>query len=229
MTDLYAVLQVDRRAEPEVVRAAFRALAQKYHPDSGGDPGRLIAIVEAWSILGDLRRRANYDEGLAGRATPPQTRPAEPERRRSVGDPVFAAAATPAATPSGYGGPATSSAPAASTATTFAHVATAAPSASQRAAAASAAPPEPGSPGAATSPPPPDRRRTDGPTLDFGRYAGWTIGQLARHDPNYLEWLRRTPIGRPFTADIERVLDAGAGVAVATPLSSRGWQSRRPG
>ena len=42
MTDFYEVLQVSPRAEPEVVRAAYRILARKYHPDLGGDPRRMI-------------------------------------------------------------------------------------------------------------------------------------------------------------------------------------------
>ena len=47
----------------------------------------------------------------------------------------------------------------------------------------------------------------DGSTiLDFGRYAGSSIGALARLDPDYLEWLARTQIGRPFRGEIEEVL-----------------------
>jgi len=66
----------------------------------------------------------------------------------------------------------------------------------------SAAPPEPmmGSPLT-------NRMRTaTGTVLDFGRYEGWTIDQLARHDPEYLEWLERTPLGRPLRAEIQAVL-----------------------
>src|SRR5450759_2382868 len=37
MPDLYEVLQVHPRAEPDVLRAAYRVLARKYHPDHGGD------------------------------------------------------------------------------------------------------------------------------------------------------------------------------------------------
>src|SRR4030042_2860649 len=33
MPDYYSTLQVDRRAEPEVIAAASRSLARKYHPD----------------------------------------------------------------------------------------------------------------------------------------------------------------------------------------------------
>jgi hypothetical protein len=42
--------------------------------------------------------------------------------------------------------------------------------------------------------------------LDFGRYAGWSFGQLAIHDPDYLLWLERTPIGRPMRAEIQETL-----------------------
>ncbi len=42
--------------------------------------------------------------------------------------------------------------------------------------------------------------------LDFGRYAGWSIDALAVHDPDYLEWLIRMPIGRPLRAAVEASL-----------------------
>lgn len=51
-----------------------------------------------------------------------------------------------------------------------------------------------------------------GTVLDFGRYEGWTIDQLAKHDPDYLLWLERTSIGRPLQAEIQAVLaDAAEG------------------
>ena len=45
-----------------------------------------------------------------------------------------------------------------------------------------------------------------GTVLEFGRYEGWTIDQLAKHDPEYLLWLERTPIGRPYQAEINDAL-----------------------
>ena len=42
--------------------------------------------------------------------------------------------------------------------------------------------------------------------LDFGRYAGWSIGDLARHDPDYLRWLCRHSSGLRFRDAIVRVL-----------------------
>ena len=38
MPDYYEVLQVHPRAEEDVVRAAYRTLARKYHPDHGAMP-----------------------------------------------------------------------------------------------------------------------------------------------------------------------------------------------
>lgn len=55
-----------------------------------------------------------------------------------------------------------------------------------------------------------------GTVLDFGRYAGWSFGQIARHDPDFLEWLVRTPIGRPYRAEIESLLGQRAHSATKT-------------
>jgi curved DNA-binding protein CbpA len=59
----YDVLRVPPTAEAGVVRAAYRALAWRHHPDRGGSAERMIAINEAWRILGDPFRRAAYDAG----------------------------------------------------------------------------------------------------------------------------------------------------------------------
>lgn len=42
--------------------------------------------------------------------------------------------------------------------------------------------------------------------LDFGRYAGWRIADLARHDPDYLRWLCRHSSGLRFREAIARAL-----------------------
>lgn len=48
---------------------------------------------------------------------------------------------------------------------------------------------------------------TSGPrVLDFGRYAGWTLRQVALRDRDYLEWLRRTPGGRQYQVEIASIL-----------------------
>jgi curved DNA-binding protein CbpA len=45
------------------------------------------------------------------------------------------------------------------------------------------------------------------PRLDFGRYMGWSILELAKHDPDYLRWLSRHSAGLRYRAEIQRVLD----------------------
>jgi hypothetical protein len=42
--------------------------------------------------------------------------------------------------------------------------------------------------------------------LNFGRYAGWSIGEVARRDIEYLEWLDRVPIGRLYRDEIDAML-----------------------
>lgn len=45
-----------------------------------------------------------------------------------------------------------------------------------------------------------------GSLIDFGRYSGWTLGQIRRHDPDFLEWLMRAPAGRQFRDEIGQML-----------------------
>ena len=42
--------------------------------------------------------------------------------------------------------------------------------------------------------------------LDFGRYAGWSLRDLARHDPDYLRWLSRHSAGIRHRQRIEALL-----------------------
>jgi curved DNA-binding protein CbpA len=50
-----------------------------------------------------------------------------------------------------------------------------------------------------------------GPVLRFGRYDGWSIGQVARIDRPFLEWLRGAPAGRLMKAEIDAVLSTRRG------------------
>src|ERR1700675_2034003 len=65
MADHYQVLQVHRSAELDVIRAAYRALARKHHPDFGGDAVTMVAVNRAWNVLSDGESRAAYDAELA--------------------------------------------------------------------------------------------------------------------------------------------------------------------
>ena len=60
----YENLKVARNAPIEVIRAAYRALAQRYHPDVNKSPDapRIMRLLnEAWEVLGDPERRAQHD------------------------------------------------------------------------------------------------------------------------------------------------------------------------
>ena len=168
MADYYEVLQVHPAAEPEVIRAAYRVLARKYHPDLGGDPRRMIALNNAWDVLGDPARRAAYDA----------SRTASAKLQGSA----------PASAPS--------------------------PEASA---------PRPTDPSHAGPPP----GRPSGTVLDFGRYAGWSLGEIARHDLDYLEWLQRATFGRRLRAEIEALLTGRRGPGASATTSGKNWPGRR--
>ncbi len=49
------------------------------------------------------------------------------------------------------------------------------------------------------------RGPASGSVLDFGRYKGWTLGQIAAQDPDFLDWLERSPTGRQFRSEIAQL------------------------
>ena len=53
----------------------------------------------------------------------------------------------------------------------------------------------------------PAKSRDGYTVLDFGRYEGWSLFEVAAEDDNYLEWLRRTPAGRGLNREISQILD----------------------
>jgi DnaJ-class molecular chaperone len=64
MPDAYESLQVSRHAEIEVITAAYRSLARKYHPDKNVSPEsntRMQEINAAYEILKDPEKRKQYD------------------------------------------------------------------------------------------------------------------------------------------------------------------------
>jgi curved DNA-binding protein CbpA len=165
--DAYEILQVHPKADLDVIRAAFRTLARKYHPDFGGTGGRMVSLNEAWHTIGDPKRRKAYDARLAAEAA-----------AGTVGATVGAPVPTMDPRPS---------------------------------------------PGASWQP-----AARSGKILDFGRYAGWSIVDLGRHDPIYLEWLGRTPIGRPLRSEIQEVLGLRS-AATSSPAAVKERPRRRWG
>src|SRR5947208_16628814 len=93
--DYYEVLGVNRDADEEAIKKAFRRLAMKHHPDRNPDNPKADELFkeakEAYEILADVNKRAAYDrysrsgvfnparrgrsDSLAEPETKPQTRP----------------------------------------------------------------------------------------------------------------------------------------------------------
>jgi curved DNA-binding protein CbpA len=166
VVDPYRMLQVVPDAEPEVIQAAYRALARKHHPDVGGSEMQMAMLNAAWETLRDQGERARYDLDRRTAAAAQTTKE----------EPCGADQRTPAPTP---------------------------------------------------SPRPMSARARSGTVLDFGRYAGFSLGELAVQDRNYLEWLERTPMGRRLQQEIDALLTPlrSAASRPTTPRKVRGRPS----
>jgi curved DNA-binding protein CbpA len=74
--DFYAELGVAPEAEPDVIRAAYRALAKRYHPDRQGGGGlaaaaKMARLNGAYEVLGHPDSRRLYDrQRLQAQAKP---------------------------------------------------------------------------------------------------------------------------------------------------------------
>jgi hypothetical protein len=64
----YRLLHVQPDAPPEVIKAAYRALIAKRHPDVGGDGYEAVLLNDAYAVLSDPAKRAAYDARRASRA-----------------------------------------------------------------------------------------------------------------------------------------------------------------
>ncbi|OGF68591.1 molecular chaperone DnaJ [Candidatus Giovannonibacteria bacterium RIFCSPHIGHO2_02_FULL_44_31] len=59
--DYYEILGVQRNASKDEIKKAFRKLAHKHHPDKGGKENDFKEINEAYQVLSDEKKRAEYD------------------------------------------------------------------------------------------------------------------------------------------------------------------------
>jgi curved DNA-binding protein CbpA len=172
--DYYKVLQVDPEASPEVINAAYKVLAKRFHPETdltGVHEIRLAELNRAYGVLKSAALRRAYDEERAERLSP--VGPGAPEAVL-----VPAMAAPPPRTTSADGTPDGDSMLTRN----------------------------------GVSGPPPSITSAEASTfagdmrLDFGRYAGWSLHDLARKDPAYLRWLARHSSGLRFRREIARAL-----------------------
>jgi curved DNA-binding protein CbpA len=233
--DPYKVLQVDPEAEDEVIEAAYRRLARKYHPDVAPGPEsqeRMVRINQAWEMLKDSTRRAAVDRARARALAAAATVAATEAKTRTAS----AGRSAPGPEPpprSAFGAP-EAAGPAPSWPSSVADPPTGRPGSATRGGAA-------GTPGRSTSgggyDAPPRSTESAGPppgnpsgtVLNFGRYSGWSLGEISRSDLEYLEWLDRTPIGRAYQAEIDALLRArGRRMAAPRPeAGERGLFRRR--
>lgn len=62
MKDYYQILGVGKTASEADIKSAFRKLAHKYHPDKkSGDEQKFKELSEAYAVLSDQKKRAEYD------------------------------------------------------------------------------------------------------------------------------------------------------------------------
>ena len=138
--DPFRILQVQPDADPDVVRAAYRVLARKLHPDAAA---QMDEVAE--------RRMTDLNWAYSVVRDPVQRRIWESDRRR-------------------------------------------------------APPPTPGETATHGAPRGPLGADGSEQRLAFGRYEGWTLGEVARRDPDYLDWLRRHASGARFRDAIDILL-----------------------
>jgi len=60
--DYYELLGVSKTASQDEIKKAFHKLAHKYHPDKGGDEKKFKEINEAYQVLSNTEKRAQYDQ-----------------------------------------------------------------------------------------------------------------------------------------------------------------------
>jgi molecular chaperone DnaJ len=60
--DYYSILGINKGASKDEIKKAFRKLAHQHHPDkSGGNAEKFKEVNEAYTILSDDQKRAQYD------------------------------------------------------------------------------------------------------------------------------------------------------------------------
>ena len=65
LKDYYAIMGVKPTDDLKTIKTAYRRLARKYHPDVSKETdaeARFKEVAEAWEVLSDEQRRAEYDQ-----------------------------------------------------------------------------------------------------------------------------------------------------------------------
>jgi curved DNA-binding protein CbpA len=224
--DPYKILQVDSEAEDEVIQAAYRRLAQKYHPDVASGPDaavRMAGINAAWEVLRDPARRAAHD--LARRVAARDAERAAAAARSAQAD--GRQPSRPPGWSSDTSGGTTSAGHRAGVPPRRPETVSSDWTSGRSSHGGGYDPSQMGSPDGlgAAGPPPGD---PSGAVLNFGRFAGWSLGEIARRDLDYIEWLDRMPIGRSFRDELDAILrQAGRRKSAASEAQERRGLFRR--
>ena len=90
--DYYEILHVSRDAPLQIIRGSYRMLMQqlRHHPDLGGDAAKAALINEAYAVLTNPERRAEYDARLDLLAQVSHGGPEELVNRDPAAEPVRA-------------------------------------------------------------------------------------------------------------------------------------------
>ena len=64
MKNFYKELGLKKNATRDEIKSAYRLLAKKYHPDTGGDNEKFLALQLAWETLNDPQKKAILDKTL---------------------------------------------------------------------------------------------------------------------------------------------------------------------
>ena len=82
----YDILGVSSAAPPDELKAKYRKLIQRIHPDLDGPAALFRQVQEAYEVLSDPVRRAAYDQALHGGASPAAAQ--KPEPRTAGSSPI---------------------------------------------------------------------------------------------------------------------------------------------
>jgi hypothetical protein len=106
-TNYYTLLTIPRTASTADIKARYRKLSLKYHPDSGGTTEQMVLLNKAYGVLSNPLRRREYDQKLPSlqshsnvqtrstgydfvRTAPPRpTRPAAPIARATADESIW--------------------------------------------------------------------------------------------------------------------------------------------
>lgn len=215
------VLGVAPGADPTQIKAAWRRLARVNHPDlTGDDPAasraatrRMAEINDAYAALirepGDERRsgggaadRADFGpDGARRKGGPPRPRPSRPVTGRVDTSDTFRPrnqASSAAGERRTDGVPFTAQAP-------------------LRGERVTAEPPRASTPTGPTErarqrgfrrPPPPALEDARGFVIEFGKFHGHTLGEIAAFEPSYIDWVAGTVTRDPDLVAAARVIQA---------------------